>query len=41
MGFNTPPQVPDFLAFDPSFSEGWSDAWNQWMLVNGERFASE
>ena len=41
MGFNTAPQVADFLAFDPGFSEGWSDAWNQWMLVNGERFASE
>jgi hypothetical protein len=41
MGFNTAPQVADFLAFDPGFSEGWSDTWNQWMLVNGERFASE
>ena len=41
MEFATPLQVADFLAFAPGFSERWSEAWNKWMLVNGERFASE
>jgi hypothetical protein len=41
MEFNTAQQVADFLALDPGFSEGWSDAWNKWMLANGKRFVSE
>jgi hypothetical protein len=41
MEFNTAQQVAKFLSVAPSFSEGWEDAWNQWMLARGELFASE
>jgi hypothetical protein len=41
MEFNTAQQVAKFLAVDPSFPEGWQDAWNQWMAARGELFASE
>jgi hypothetical protein len=41
MEFNTAQQVAKFLSFDPSFSAGWSDGWNQWMVARGELFASE
>jgi hypothetical protein len=41
MELNTAQQVAKFLSFDPSFSAGWSDRWNQWMLARGELFASE
>lgn len=41
MEVNTAQRVAKFLPFDPGFSEGWSDGWSQWMLANGERFASE
>jgi hypothetical protein len=41
MEFNTVQQVAKFLSFDPNFSAGWSDAWNQWMRARGEFFASE
>jgi hypothetical protein len=27
--------------FEPPIIPQWSDAWNQWMLANGERFVSE
>jgi hypothetical protein len=41
MEFNTAQQVAKFLSAIPTFTEGWHEVWNRWMLARGELFASE